>query len=373
MNSILLRINPVTNFSLSPRQILLLFWSNNRFRNFRVRDSLQYEVDHVESWLAINPVCSGAACCCSDKRGAAAKEYPPDRISIWGSPNTNPARFQAFRDGLKALGYIDGKNIVVEWRFAEGNPGRYPGLVSELVRLKVNVIVTPGSTSTRAAKKGTTTIPIVMAQDPDPVGNGYVASLAHPGGNITGLSSYSAELNGKRVELLKEIVPKLSCVAVFGDSTFPGNTQALKDTEPAAAALAVKLQYLDVQAHKDTDSLFRAASKDCPDAVLVFGGPRLTIQRTELAHHAVKSRLPVIYPNLAFVQAGGLTSYGTSITDMFRRAATFVDKILKGRKPADLPVEQPIKFEFIVNLKAAKQIGLTIPPNVLVRANRVIK
>ena len=310
--------------------------------------------------------------------GAIAEAQQPSNIPrigflSGGSPTANPARFEALRDGLKALGYIDGKTIIIEQRFADGKRDSYPGLVAELVRLKVKVIVTPGSTSTRAAKKGTTTIPIVMANGPDPVGNGYVASLAHPGGNITGLSSYSAELNGKRLELLKEILPKLSRVALFGDSTFPGDIRALKDAEPAAAALAVQLQYLDVQAHKDTESLFRAANKIRPDAVLVFGGPRLTFQRTELAHHAVKSRLPAIYPNAAFVSAGGLMAYGTSITDMFRRAAIFVDKILKGAKPAELPVEQPIKFEFIVNLNSAKQIGLKIPPNVLVRADKVIR
>jgi len=181
------------------------------------------------------------------------KKIPRIGFLSGGSLATNPARIEAFRDGLQSLGYIEGKNIVIEWRFAEGSPDRYPRLAAELVRLKVEVIVTPGSTSTRAAKKATTTIPIVMANDPDPVGNGYVASLARPGGNITGLSSYSAELNGKRLELLKEIVPKLSRVAVFGDSTFPGNAQALRDTELAAAALAVQLQYLDVQGHKDIE------------------------------------------------------------------------------------------------------------------------
>jgi len=241
------------------------------------------------------------------------------------------------------------------------------------VRLNVAVVVTTGSTTTRAAKKVISTIPIVMAQDPDPVGNGYVASLARPGGNITGLSSYSAELNGKRLGLLKEILPKLSRVAVFGDSTFPGNAQALKDTEPSARALAVELQYLDVKVHKDIETLLRVATKGEADAALVFGGPFLTNHRAKLAEVGARSRLPLMYPSPVFAQAGGLLAYGVNRIDLFHRAATYVDKILKGRKPADLPVEQPVKFEFIVNLNSASAIGLKIPPNVLVRATKIIR
>ncbi len=289
------------------------------------------------------------------------------------SPSTNPARIEAFRQGFRELGYVEGKNIVIEWRFAEGKLDRLPALAAELVRLKVDVIVTGAATNTRAAKEATNTIPIVMAQDSDPVGNGFVASLARPGGNITGLATLSPEISGKQLELLKEIVPRLSRVAVFGTSTRPGNAQNLKETELAAGAFGVQLQYLDVLGPKDIETVFRAASKGRADAVLVLNSPVISSHRPQIADLAIKNRLPTIYPWPEIVEAGGLMSYGTSYTDLFRRAATYVDKILKGRKPADLPVEQPIKFEFIISLKAAKQIGLTIPPNVLVRADKVIK
>jgi putative tryptophan/tyrosine transport system substrate-binding protein len=236
----------------------------------------------------------------------------------------------------------------------------------------VDVIVTGGPTSTRAAKEATVTIPIVMTQDADPVGNGFIASLARPGGNITGLSSLSPELSGKRLELLKEIVPKANRVAMLGTSTAPGNAQGLKETELAAKAFGVQLQYLDVLDPKDIEIAFREAGRGRADAVLSLGGPIVLAQRTKVTALAVKNRLPAIYNRPEFVDAGGLVSYSASFTDMTRRAATYVDKILKGAKPADLPVEQPTKFEFIVNLKAAKQIGLTIPPNVLARADKVI-
>jgi len=290
-----------------------------------------------------------------------------------GSSSTIPTRIDAFRQGLRELGYVEDKNIVIEWRFAEGKLDRLSALVAELVRLKVDVILSAGAAVTRPAKEATRTIPIVMAQDTDPVGNGFVASLARPGGNITGLSSYSAELNGKRVELLKEIVPKLSRLAVVGESTYPGNAQSLKETELAAGALKVQLQYLDVLDPKDIETAFRDTSKGRADGVLLLQSAVLNSQRKQTADLATKSRLPAIYYAPEFLDAGGLMSYATSITDLYRRAATYVDKILKGAKPADLPVEQPKKFELIISLKAAKQIGLTIPPNVLVRADQVIK
>jgi putative ABC transport system substrate-binding protein len=235
-------------------------------------------------------------------------------------------------------------------------------------------MVSAGPQPTRAAKEATTTIPIVMAQDPDPVGNGFVASLARPGGNITGLATLRPEISGKQLELLKEIIPKLSRVAVFGTSTNPGNVQQRREIELAAGAFKVKLQYLDVLSPKDIETAFRAAGKGRADAALILvAGSIATAHRTEIVELAVRSRLPAIYNSAEFVEAGGLMSYATSSTDLFRRAATFVDKILKGRTPADLPVEQPMKFEFIINLIAAKQIGLTIPPNVLVRADKVIR
>jgi putative ABC transport system substrate-binding protein len=281
---------------------------------------------------------------------------------------------ESFRQGLRQLGYVEGKNIIIEYRSAEGTLDRLPGLAAELVRLKVDIIVTAGPIPTRAAKEATSTIPTVMTNDPDPVANGFVASLARPGGNITGLSTLAPELSGKRLELLKEIAPKLSRVAFFGTSTFPGNVQSLKEVELAAAAFKIQLQYVDVLDPKDIETAFRAASKGPADAVLfMVAGGIANAHRTEIVSLAVKSRLPVMYDRSDFVEDGGLIAYGVSYKDLDRRAATYVDKILKGRTPADLPVEQPMKFEFIVNLKAAKAIGLTIPPNVLVRADKVIR
>jgi len=282
-------------------------------------------------------------------------------------------RTEAFRQGLREFGYVEGKNIVTEHRHAEGKLDRLPALAAELVRLNVDVIVSAGPADTRAAKELTNTIPIVMAQDSDLVGNGFIASLARPGGNVTGLATLAPEISGKRLELLKETVPKLSRVAVFGRSTRPGNAKALTEVELAAGTFGVRLQYLDVEGSKDIGPAFQAASKGRADAVLVLEGPVFINQRTQIAELAVTSGFPAIYSRSENVEAGGLMSYGVSITDLFRRAATYVDKILKGVKPADLPVQQPTKFELVINLKAAKQIGLTIPPNVLARADKVIK
>ena len=289
------------------------------------------------------------------------------------SSSSMAARTEAFQRGLRELGYVEGKSIVIERRYAEGKLDRLPALVVELMRLKVDVIVSTGPRPTRSAKEATSTIPIVMTQDTDPIGNGFVASLARPGGNITGLSILAPELSGKRLELLKETVPRLSRVAVMGTSTYPGNAQSIKEAELAAGALGVKLQYIEVRDPKDIESVFRVASKGRADAVLVLGGPAFNRQRMQIAELAARSRLPAMYFSTEFVQVGGLMSYGVSYTDLFWRAAKYVDKILKGAKPAELPVEQPTKFEFITNLKAAKQIGLTIPPNVLARADKVIR
>jgi ABC-type uncharacterized transport system substrate-binding protein len=289
-----------------------------------------------------------------------------------GSAQTAHSRIEAFRQGLRAFGYVEGKDIVIEYRNAAGKVDQVPRNAVELVRLKVDIIVTAGPTDTRAAKEATSTIPIVMTQDPDPVGNGFVASLARPGGNITGLSRIAPELSGKQLELLKEIVPELSRVAVFGTSTEPGNAQSSREIELAAGVLGVKLQYLDILASKDVETAFEAARTGRADAVLILASPILT-QRKQIADRALTSRIPAIYDRREFVDTGGLMSYGVNISDLDRRAATYVDKILKGAKPADLPVEQPTKFELIINLKAAKQIGLAIPPNVLVRADRVIR
>ena len=290
-----------------------------------------------------------------------------------GSASANTGRHEAFGEKLRELGYVEGKNIIVESRWAGGKIANLPALAAELVRLKVDVIVTAGPQVTGVAKEATSTIPIVMAFDNDPVGSGHVASLARPGENITGLSTLSPELSGKQLELLKEIVAGLSRVGVLGTSSQPGYAQVAKELEIAAGALGVKLQYLDARGPKDIETAFRNARNAHAEAVLVLASAVLAAQRTQIVEFALKSRLPAIYPYLEYVEAGGFMSYGVQVTDLYRRAAIYVDKILKGAKPADLPVEQPKKFEFIINLKTAKQIGLTIPPNVLARADRVIK
>ena len=282
-------------------------------------------------------------------------------------------REEAFRQGLRDLGYVPGKDIVIEERYSVGGLDGLSAPAAELVRLKVEVIVTAGPGATRSAKAATTTVPIVMAQDSDPVGNGFVASLARPGRNITGLSGLYTEINGKRLELLKELVPRLSRVAVLGTSSEPGNARALRETERAAEALEVQLQYLDVRGPKDIEAALRAASLGRADAVLALFSPVLILHRAQFAALAIKSRLPVMYPQNEAVEAGLLMSFGVNTTDLFRRAATYVDKILKGAKPADLPVEQPTKFALVINLKTAKAIGLTIPPSVLARADEVIE
>jgi putative ABC transport system substrate-binding protein len=289
------------------------------------------------------------------------------------SLSVNSARHEAFRQGLRELGYVEGKNIVIDWRSADGKLDRLPALAAELVRLKVDLILTGGPTATLAAKATTSTIPIVMGFDNDPVGSGVVASLARPGGNITGLSALAPEIGGKQLELLKEIVPKLARLAVFGNNDEPGNAQNLKEVELAAKAFGLKLQYLNVVNLKDLDTAFQEANKARADALLALQNPVIQGQRVHVVALASKNRLPATYFAAEIVQDGGLMTYSTSFTDLFRRAATYVDKILKGAKPADLPVEQPTKFEFIINLKAAKQIGLTIPPNVLARADKVIR
>ena len=320
-------------------------------------------------WLLATTLLTTA---CSVQAQQSTK-IPRIGVLVTNSRSAIAARVDAFLQGLRELGYVEGKNIVIEWRSAEGKLDRLPALAAELVRLKVDVIVTGGSENTRAVKEATNTIPIVMAQDSDPVANGFVASLARPGGNITGLATLAPEISGKQLEILREVVPNLSRVAVLGSSTNTANARLLNEVKPPAAAFGVKLQYLDVLGPKDIETVFRAAVKGRAEAVLVLTGPVVSSQRKQIADFAVKNRLPAILPFPEYVDAGGLMSYSASVIDMYRRAAVYVDKILKGAKPADLPVEQPTKFEFIINLKAAKQIGLTIPPNVLARADRVIR
>jgi len=304
----------------------------------------------------------------------SAEAQPQKKVHRIGFLAANRTqRTEAFRKGLRELGYVEDKNIIVEYRFAEGALNRLPTLADELVRLHVEVIVTAGAAATRPAKGATVTIPIVMANDNDPVGSGFVASLARPGGNITGLSNLSPEISGKQLELLTEILPRLSRLAILGELKNSGNTQALKGMEDAAKVFRVQLESFDVRSTADIASGFQAANTARADAILVLGGPLTTAQRAAITELAVKNRLPAIYPQSDYIDAGGLMFYGVSVNDLFRRAAIYVDKILNGAKPADLPVEQPTKFELVINLKTAKQIGLTIPPNVLARADRVIR
>jgi putative ABC transport system substrate-binding protein len=282
------------------------------------------------------------------------------------------ARVEAFRQRLRELGYVEGKNIVIEYRYTEGKRERLSELAAELVRLKVDVIVTAGP-GVSAAKKASTTIPIVFGAASDPVGAGLVSSLARPGGNITGLSNIAQDLDGKRLELLKEAFPKVARVAFLWEPGGSTGNPRLTDMEPAAKALGLKLLSLPVRGLDDFDSAFARAKRDGAQALITTSGPHLNTQQRQVLDFAVKNRLPAMYAASEFVEAGGLMSYTPNYTDLFRRAGDFVDKILKGAKPADLPVEQPKNFEFIINLKAAKQIGLTIPSNVLARADRVLR
>jgi putative ABC transport system substrate-binding protein len=282
----------------------------------------------------------------------------------------------AFREEMSKLGWMEGKNITIEVRFADQKLERLPELAAELVRLKVDVIVTGGVAPTSFAKKATATIPIVFAQDPDPVGNGFVASLARPGGNVTGNSALGTELNSKRLEILKDIVPKLSRVGILRQQA-RGITEGItmKEVKPAALALQLKLEEIEIQLvdAKGLGSAFQTAKQKQVNAILWPGGRAIFGERKHIVELAAKHRLPAIYFQKEFVEAGGLISYGVDYDDLFRKAAHYVDKILKGAKPADLPVQQATKFEFIINLKAAKQIGLTIPVRVLERANQVIR
>ena len=310
--------------------------------------------------------------------GTAAQAQQPTKIPQIGflgatSMTAIADRVEAFRQGLRELGYIEGKNILIEWRFAEGNDNRLSVLAAELVGLKANVIVSAGPRQTPLLKKATSLIPIVMAFDNDPVGNGFVDSLARPGRNITGLSTYAPEISQKRLGLLKEIVPRLSRVAVLGNSTEPGDTQMLREARKAATQLKVMLQYQDILDPKDIETTFQNANKERTEAVLKLTNPIATQHRAQIIKLAEEYRLPAIYDRVEFVDDGGLMSYGVNSTDLFRRAATYVDKILKGFKPAELPVEQPTKLELVINLKAAKQIGITLPQSVLFRAAKVIR
>ena len=280
---------------------------------------------------------------------------------------------KAFRQGLHNLGYVEGQNLAIEYRYADGVSERFPNLAAELVRLKVDVIVTTAGPPSRAAKQATTTIPIVFTQVLDPVLEGLVASLARPGGNITGLSQTGPEMAGKRLELLKEAFPKISRFAVLRSAGSQASVARFKETQLAAKAIGVQLQSLDVRSSDDFEGVFKAAATGRAGALIVLQGSLINTHRTRIVELAATSRLPTMFEEGTHVESGGLMSYRPSFFDLQRRAAVYVDKILKGTKPSDLPVERPTKFEFVINLKTAKQIGLTIPPNVLARADKVIR
>jgi putative ABC transport system substrate-binding protein len=290
------------------------------------------------------------------------------------SPIGAQMTIKVFREGMRDLGYVEGKDILIEYRNAQGKYDRLSDLAAELVRLKVDVIVTSGGTPTAlAAQRTTQTVPIVFVSVGDPVASGLVASLARPGGNLTGLTNFAPELSGKRLELFKEAFPNISRVAIIQNPANPAAPLLLKETQVVAQALGLQLQAIGVRTLKDLEKAFEVATTRGANALFVPPDPLISAHRQRIVELAAKSRLPAMYDNREIAESGGLMSYGPDRVAMFRRAAIYVDKILKGAKPADLPVEQPMKFEFVINLKTAKQIGLTIPPNVLARADKVIR
>jgi putative ABC transport system substrate-binding protein len=282
-------------------------------------------------------------------------------------------RFEAFRQGLRELGYVEGQNIAIESRWAEGKDNRYPALTADLVRLKVDVIVAVGGAASKAAQQATRMIPIVMSLVNDPLESGLVPSLARPGGNVTGISLMAPDLVGKQFGVLKEVVPKLSRVALLRNPANPASAAQLREAEAAARALGVRLQTLEARSPQEIESAFAAMTRERAGALVVLTDSIFTNQRRQIAALAAERRLPAVYGNSEHAEAGGLVAYSANFLDLERRAATFVDKILKGAKPGDLPVEQPTKFELIVNLKTAKALGLTIPPSLLQRADQVIE
>jgi putative ABC transport system substrate-binding protein len=297
-----------------------------------------------------------------------AKTVP--RIGILASVHSSAT--DAFQQGLRDLGYVEGQNLIIERRYAEGKLNRLPDLAAELERLKVDVIVSVGLT-TRYAAKSVKTIPVVMGYSGDPVEAGIVASLAQPGGNVTGMTFFAAELAGKRLEMLKEAIPGVMRVAVLANPGHPGEQRELRESQVTARSLAIALQYLAVRSANDLNEAFQAISREHAHALVTFPDALTMRYRKDIAEFSSKRRLPSVAGWAEFVEAGGLMSYGPNLLESYRRVALFVDKILKGAKPAEIPVEQPMRFEMVVNLKTAKQIGLTIPPNVLARADKVIK
>ena len=302
-----------------------------------------------------------------------SKNIPRLGFLLSGAAQDERDRLAVFRDGLRELGYVETKNILIEYRFADGKLDRLPELAVGLTRLNVNVVVTAGNEAVQAAKNATQTIPIVMAFSGDPVGAGFVASLARPGGNITGLSRVNIELSAKRLELLNETVPSATRIAVLFNPEGRVPLLALKEAQAAGQRLGLQIQALEMQAPQDVDSAFRSAVRERAGAVMTLPGGFTGFYRTRIVNLAAKSRLPAMYNTLRFVEDGGLMSYASDQREEFRRPTLYVDRILKGAKPAELPVEQPTKFDLVINLKTAKQIGLTIPPHVLARADRIIR
>jgi putative ABC transport system substrate-binding protein len=295
-------------------------------------------------------------------------------VRVVGVPSPPGPNVEAFRQGLQDLGYMEGKNILIEFRYANGNRERIPSLVAELVQLKVDLLISGDDPAIRAAKQATKTIPIIMVINQDPVASGLVNSLARPGGNITGISRLTRELGGKRLELLKELIPGISRVGIFWDVQAEGPSISFKEYQAAARALTIELLSLDVRGPEpDVEGAFQSAVKGRASALIAIGNSLLNRRRKQIADYAIKHRLPSMYDSILWIEPGGLMSYSSNDTESYRRAAFYVDKILKGAKPSDLPVEQPTKFELVINLKTAKQIGLIIPPAVLARADKVIK
>ncbi len=295
------------------------------------------------------------------------------RIGFLSAPTPSPAMIDAFRQGLRENGYVEGRSVLIEWRSAEGKAEQLPGLAAELVRLKAEVIVTVASLATLAAKKATNTIPIVFTQVGDPVGSGIVASLARPGANVTGLSNVTVDLTGKRLELTKEAVPALKSVAILTNPADPLHTSYLKETKIAAGGLRLEVRVVDVRHPSELEPAFTTIVQARVQAVVLAPGPFIFTHRTQIANLSTKARVPVVGWDRELAESGALISYGPNRLEILRRAAVYVDKILKGAKPADLPVEEPMRFELVVNLKTAKALGLTIPQSVLLRADDVMK
>jgi putative ABC transport system substrate-binding protein len=327
---------------------------------------------HHPKWLGLVAIVVAFAMCGAAVEAQQPKKVPMIGLFVTGSPASFARDMDSFRQGLRELGYVEGKNISIEYRYADGMLDALPGLAQELVRLKVDVIVTSSGPAIQAAKNATQTIPIVFATAADPVGGGLVASLARPGGNVTGMVLLAPELNGKRLELLKEAFPKVTRVA-FLWSGVSGSGRRFKEAETVAKALGLRLHSMRVKGADDLASAFDAAKSASAQAFTATPVPGFGTYRARIIDLVTQKRLPAIYFSSEWVEAGGLMSYAPNSLDHWRRSAIYVDKILKGRTPADLPVEQPMRFEFVINLKAAKQIGVTIPPNVLVRADRVIR